>query len=124
MTHTCCEIASSKIYNHEKNIIAAVRIILTILLFEPQRLLTFAVFAPVVRIFFINPRPVCCDTEKGGEGAKDTGTTTRKGVTKRVARGYLHSYSCTGGEVPVRDPSPPPPHNPAFWTVFQLPCYI
>jgi hypothetical protein len=28
--------------------------------------------AQIVRIFFINPRPACCETEKGGEGERDT----------------------------------------------------
>ena len=35
--------------------------------------------AQKVRIFFINPHPACCETEKGGEGERDTGKTV-KGV--------------------------------------------
>jgi hypothetical protein len=46
-----------------------------------------------VQIFFINPRPACRETEKGGEGERDTGTTSGKGVTRHVARGYLRTYS-------------------------------
>jgi hypothetical protein len=42
---------------------------------------------------FIDHRPACRDTEKGVRGERETGTTTRKGVTKRVAGGYLHSCS-------------------------------
>ncbi len=58
---------------------------------------------------FINPRPACCETEKGGEGEKDTGITVR-----RVSLG-AHSLRLpavpdhwTGGEVPGRVP---PPHT-------------
>jgi hypothetical protein len=44
---------------------------------------------------FINPRPACRETEKGGEGERerDTGITSKKGVTRHVARGYLRTYS-------------------------------
>ncbi len=55
---------------------------------------------------FINPRPACCETGKGGEGEKDTDRTV-KGVppcahslqyfTRQVERGA--------------EESPPPPHS-------------
>jgi hypothetical protein len=66
--------------------------------------------AQIVRIFFINLRPACSETEKSGEGERDTGTTSGKGVTRHVARGYLRTYSPDrwrgAGE------SSPPPHVP------------
>jgi len=37
--------------------------------------------AQIVRIFFINPRPAYHETEKGGEGERDTGTTSGKAAT-------------------------------------------
>jgi hypothetical protein len=49
--------------------------------------------ALVVRIFFINPRPAYRDTEKDGEGERDTGITSGKSVTRYVAQGYLRTYS-------------------------------
>jgi hypothetical protein len=42
---------------------------------------------------FINPRPACRDTEEDGEGKRDTGITSGKGVTRYVARSYLRTYS-------------------------------
>jgi hypothetical protein len=42
---------------------------------------------------FINYRPACSDTEKGGKGESDTGMITRNGVTRRIARGYMRSSS-------------------------------
>jgi hypothetical protein len=50
-------------------------------------------FALIVRIFFINPRPAYRNTEKDGEGERDTGIISGKGVTRHVARGYLRTYS-------------------------------
>ncbi len=72
---------------------------------------------------FINPRSVCCDTEKGGKGARDTETTTREGVTRRVAWGDLHPQPAQV-EGYLWETYPPPPHNPTFETAFQLPRYI
>jgi hypothetical protein len=64
----------------------------------------------MVPIFFINPRPAYLDTEKGGEGERDTELTSGEGVTRHVARGYLRTYSLDrwrgAGE------SFPPPHIP------------
>jgi hypothetical protein len=56
---------------------------------------------------FINPRPACRETEKGGEGERDTSTTSGKGVTKRVARGYLRTYSLDSWRG-AGESSPPP----------------
>ncbi len=48
----------------------------------------------VVRIFFINPHPACCETEKGGEGERDTDSKV-KGclylLTRQVERGAKES---------------------------------
>ncbi len=38
---------------------------------------------------FINPRPACHKTEKGGEGERDTGMTVKGCHQARIARGYL-----------------------------------
>jgi hypothetical protein len=60
---------------------------------------------------FYQPLPsLYRETEKGGEGGKDTRTTTGNGVTRHVARGYLRAYSLrrwrgTWGR-------PPRPYNP------------
>ncbi len=65
----------------------------------------------MVRIFFIYPHPAYRDTEKGGEGERDTGITRGKGVTRYVARGYLRTYSLDRwrrcqGELPPHIPLP------------------
>jgi hypothetical protein len=39
-----------------------------------------------VRIFFINPLPACRETEKGGKGERDTGTTMKGCHQARIAR--------------------------------------
>ncbi len=59
-----------------------------------------------MRIFFINPRPAYRDTEKGGEGERDTGITSGKGVTWYVARGYLRTYRLDGWRG-TKETSPP-----------------
>jgi hypothetical protein len=74
--------------------------------------------ALVVRIFFINPRPACRETEKDGEGERDTGITSRKGVTRHVARGYLRTYSLDRWRG-AGESSPPPPYNPTPFGQFE-----
>ncbi len=70
---------------------------------------------------FIDYRPACRDTEKGGKGERDTGTTTRNGVTRCVARGYLRSSSLRmRGSLHKRSPPTPYPH----WDKIQQPRYI
>ena len=71
---------------------------------------------------FINPRPAYRETEKGGEGERDTGITSGKGVTRHVARGYLHSCSLRRWRG-TRGRSPPP-HNPAHLDSLLLPQQI
>jgi hypothetical protein len=56
---------------------------------------------------FINYRPACSDTEKGGRGDRDTGIITRNGVTRLVA--------CADGEAPTRVP----PHTPTALEQFS-----
>jgi hypothetical protein len=65
-----------------------------------------------VRIFFFNPRPAYRDTEEDGEGERDTGITSGKGVTRYVARGYLRTYSL-GMWRGTRETSSPP-YNPTL----------
>jgi hypothetical protein len=67
----------------------------------------FSCSAQIVRIFFINPRPACRETEKGGEGERDTGTTVKGCHQARIARGYL-LYLLTG-QVEMRQGENPPP---------------
>jgi hypothetical protein len=45
----------------------------------------YSLFGTIGANIFINSRPVCCDSEKGGKGGKDTGITTGRSVTKHVA---------------------------------------
>ncbi len=45
--------------------------------------------AQIEQIFFINPRPACPETEKGGEGERDTGRTVKGCRQARIAQGYL-----------------------------------
>ncbi len=73
-------------------------------------------FLKIYRVFrtysaniFINPSPACRETENGGEGERDTGTTSGKGVTRRVAPGYL-LHLLTGQVERCRGESPPPPN--------------
>jgi hypothetical protein len=73
--------------------------------------------ALLVRIFFINPRPACHDTEKDGEGERDTGTTSGKGVTRYVDRGYLRTYSL--GRWRGTRKTSPPPYNPTPLDSFE-----
>jgi hypothetical protein len=69
--------------------------------------------AQIVQIFFINPRPAYHETEKGGEGERDTGTTSGKGVTRHIAQGYLRTYSLDRWRGAGKSyPTPPPPHIP------------
>jgi hypothetical protein len=56
---------------------------------------------------FIDYRPACLDTEKGGKGERDTGMITRNGVTSCVARGYLRS--CNPRRQRGTDKGPLPP---------------
>jgi hypothetical protein len=77
--------------------------------------------ALIVRIFFINPCPACHETEKGGEGEIDTGTTSGKSVTRHVARCYLRTYSLDRWSGAGESSPPPPPIYPyPFWTVLRL----
>jgi hypothetical protein len=65
----------------------------------------------------INSHAAYHDTEKGGEGERDTGITSEKGVTRHVARGYLCTYSLDRWR-DARESSPPPPiYLYLFWTV-------
>ncbi len=70
---------------------------------------TYCLFDTSGANIFINPRPVCCGTEKGGKGEKDTGITTRMSVTRHVARGYLPSCSLRRWRGTCGRPPPPPP---------------
>ncbi len=96
--------------------------VLKLLCFET---LTYCCLVPLARIFFINPCPVCYDTEKGGEGGTDTGITTRRSVTRHVARGYLRSCSLRRCWGTYERPLPPSPHIiPPHLSSFQLSRYI
>jgi hypothetical protein len=66
---------------------------------------------------FIDYRQACRDTEKGGKEERDTGITTRNGVTRRVARGYLRSCSLRRRRGTHKGPPTPLPH----WDNFQQP---
>ncbi len=56
---------------------------------------------------FINPRPACRETEKGGEGERDTGMTVKGCHQARIARGYLLDL-LTGQVEWCQGESPPP----------------
>ncbi len=60
---------------------------------------------------FINPRPACWETEKGGEGERDTDRTV-KGVPPcmhSLRQPVIHAHQ-TGGKS-CRGEPPPPPHS-------------
>ena len=68
--------------------------------------------AQIVPIFIINPRPACCEKEKGGEGERDICRTVEVYYPARIACGnplYLLARQVEGGAVE----SPPPiTHTP------------
>ncbi len=58
---------------------------------------------------FIDYRPACRDTEKGGRGERDTGTTTRNGAPGVQPEATCAPAACAGSYAPTRGP---PPQNP------------
>ncbi len=73
-----------------------------------------------MRIFFINPRPACCETEKGGEGERDNDRIVKGCHQERIAWGYLlylltRQVERCGGEPPL-----PPPLDTLLLTSLRM----